>query len=116
MSIDYNNIVVTGRLTQDPKSIGKGETTVAALSLASNYLDKIDGEYKEAVSFFDVLAFGKTADFVLQYLTKGAAVLVAGKVSLRKYESNGKEGSTLQIRADAVQALGPKKATEAAPF
>ncbi|MBO6102279.1 MAG: single-stranded DNA-binding protein [Opitutales bacterium] len=87
--MDYNRVIIGGRLTSAPdqKATQDGEA-VALFSLAVNRKDK-NGQ--ETADFFDCVAYGKTADAICAYLGKGRAALVEGRLRQRRWETDGGE-------------------------
>lgn len=84
----YNKVILCGNLTRDPelKYTPKG-TAIARLGLAVNRKWKSEsGESKEEVTFVDVDAFGKQAETLAQYLSKGRAILLEGRLRLDQWE------------------------------
>lgn len=97
-----NSVTLIGRLVADPQhrqtQTGKG---VANLRLA---VDR-KGREKES-DFFDVTAWGQTADFVCTYLNKGRLVAVQGRLQVRTYtDKENNERKAFEIVADSVQPL-----------
>lgn len=102
--------MIAGNLTRAPELRSVGATSVAQFGLAMNskYKGK-DGEMKEDVTFVDVEAWGKTAELVAQYLEKGSACFVEGRLKLESWEDKeGKKRSRLKVVADNVQFLSSK--------
>lgn len=104
--LELNKVMLVGRLTRDPEvsSVGSG-TALAKLGIAVNrrWKDK-SGEYQEEVSFIDVTAWGKTADFCGAYLTKGKGVYVEGRLKMDAWEaSDGTKRNKLTVTAERVQ-------------
>lgn len=85
---DLNSVQLTGRLTRDPDSYRTQEgKSVARFTLAVNSYQK------EKADFINCCAFGKTADVITQYLSKGRRVCVTG--SLRTGQYTNKQGATV---------------------
>ena len=105
-----NKAIIIGNLTRDPelKSLSSG-TQVVNLGVATNrvWKDK-DGAKKEAVEFHNVVAFGRTAETIAQYLKKGSSILVEGRLQTQSWESDGVKKYRTEIIAETVQ-FGPKK-------
>lgn len=100
MAID-NTITISGNLTRDPelKFLGSG-TAVADLSVAVNRKDK-DGN--ESTSFIDVTAWQTLAENVAESLTRGARVIVTGRLEQQTWEDkDGGKRSKLVLIADDV--------------
>jgi single-strand DNA-binding protein len=106
MSYDINSAVLIGRLTKDPETRTAGQTIVCDITIAVG--GKPDKSGKDNASFFDVTAWGKLADFIGQYLTKGARVCISGRLEQQRWEKDGQKRSKIIIVADRVQALDGK--------
>jgi single-strand DNA-binding protein len=103
-----NKVMLTGRLTRDPElRYTPSGTAVASFSVASsrNYKGQ-DGEWKQTVTYVNVVAWTKLAVLVNEYLKKGSAVYVEGSLNSRSWETeDGQKRSVLEIRAQTVQFL-----------
>ncbi len=114
----FNRVVLVGNLTRDPelRQIPSG-ASVADLGLATNerYRNR-DGETAETTCFVDVVAWGKQAESCNQYLSKGAPVLIEGRLQLDQWKTNeGQNRSKLRVKADRVRFLGKAPATAGTP-
>jgi single-strand DNA-binding protein len=77
---------------------------MAKFAIAVDRRFKREGE--PTADFFNVVAFGKTADFVGNYLTKGRLVAVTGNIQIRKYvDKDGNNRDAVEIMADSVNGL-----------
>lgn len=92
-----NRIEITARLTKDPEIIfGKNGKAVAKFSVAENVYDKREKVTKP--QYFNVIAFGKTAELIGDTLNKGNKIHIGGNVELRQYEKeDGTKGIWVQI-------------------
>lgn len=115
-----NLVILIGHLTHDPEtktvtSQTSVTTTIANFSIAINTKWKTkDGEEKEEVDYYRIVAFNKLAETVEKYLKKGRKVYVRGHLSTSKYTT--KEGQTrtsTEIIADDINMLDSLKETEA---
>ena len=72
-----------------------------------NFSIAVQDDYnKDTTYWFNVQAWGKTADFVEAYLTKGRKVAVSGRLTQRKYETkDGQKRDAYEIVADKVYGL-----------
>ncbi len=114
----YNRVIMMGNLTRDPeyKQLASGQS-VCRLGLASNrqFKNRQSGQLVQEVCFVDVDVWGAQADSCHQYLQKGRAVLVEGRLKLDSWEDNdGQRRSKHSIVADRVTFLA--SATEDASF
>lgn len=104
-----NQVFIMGNISTDLnlKRVSN-ELAVNEFSVAVNSKKKVDGEYKEKVSFFQVVTFGKTAENCAQYLSKGSKVLIHGELEQQRWEKDGKNHSTVKVIANIVTFLDPK--------
>jgi single-strand DNA-binding protein len=105
---DLNRVFMVGRLTKDPelRQTTNG-TSVANFTIALNRRYKsATGEWKDEATYAGVVAWQKLAELCKQYLAKGRAVLVEGKLQNRNWETeDGQKRSTIEIRADRIEFL-----------
>lgn len=110
-----NKVILIGNLTRDPeiKYIPSG-TAVCEFSIAINetWKDK-SGVKKESVTFVNVKAWGKPAEFVGEYLRKGASVFIDGKLTVESWDdkATGQKRQKMLVTAERVQGLGGKRDT-----
>ena len=87
-----NKVVIIGRFTRDPEikyTTGENATATARFSLAVNRRFKNkEGNYD--ADFINCVAFGKTAEFIEKYFTKGMAIGITGRIQTGSYTN--KEG------------------------
>ena len=87
-----NKVIIIGRFTRDPEikySTGENATATARFSLAVNRRFKNkEGNYD--ADFINCVAFGKTAEFIEKYFTKGMAIGITGRIQTGSYTN--KEG------------------------
>lgn len=106
---DLNRVVLIGRLTRDAELVNVGQTVKADLSIAVNRSKKqADGSWTDETSFFDFTLWGKTAEGLKPYLTKGKQIAVEGHLKQDRWEKDGQKFSKIVIIADNVQLLGGK--------
>jgi len=91
-------VVLTGRLTKEPKQSNWQGTTVVSFSMAVNTTKKEGDKY--IADFYNVSVWGKTGEFILPRIAKGSLVEVIGDLALQNYkDSNGQERQSLSVRA-----------------
>ena len=87
-----NKVIIIGRFTRDPEikyTTGENATATARFSLAVNRRFKNkEGNYD--ADFINCVAFGKTAEFIEKYFTKGMAIGITGRIQTGSYTN--KEG------------------------
>lgn len=108
MGLTINTVILGGHLTRDPEVRRIGEQAVANFGIAMNHRSKgPSGEPKETVVFVDLEAWGRTAELVGQYLTKGSACVIEGRLKLDSWQDqDGKNRSKLKVVAEKVQFVG----------
>ena len=114
MANDMNSVNLTGRLTRDAEL--KFLNTGMAVSKFSIAVNRYGGKDKpEEVSFFDVTLWGKAAEAVSQYLTKGKKVGISGEIKQERWEQDGQARSKVAITANNVYLLESKESSEQRP-
>jgi len=115
-----NKVILVGRLGQKPElKYTASQMAVINLSVATTESRKDrDGNYKDETEWSRVVVFGKTAEFVANYLDKGALVYVEGRLQTRSWENKeGVKVTTTEVMANAVTSLGsaPKRDDSGTP-
>lgn len=106
----------TGKAPES-KTFGEGDkaTEFVNFSVAVKQYNKADPK-KPLTMWVNVQTHGdKLNKLVKDYVLKGSLVAVRGELNVRQYESNGKNGVSIDLRADDVVVLGGKKDGEQAP-
>lgn len=103
---DFNRVILIGRLTRDPeKSYTTTGTAVTKFGFATN---NGFGENKKTV-FVEITTWGKQAEFVTTYFTKGKEILIEGRLDFDSWESKeGEKRSKLYVTAERVSFSGSK--------
>ncbi len=99
MAKGFNKVILMGNLTRDPetKSTTSGQS-VTNFSLAVNRTWRdASGAQQEAVSYIDCVAWGKAGEIIAQYLGKGRAVLVSGRLDQRSWEDKETGGKRSKV-------------------
>ncbi len=100
-----NSVVLVGRLTRDPDvRYSQDQRAVARFTLAVDRPVRSGGE-KQA-DFPSIVCFGKTAELVEQYVSKGRRVAVSGRIQTGSYTNkDGQKVYTTDVVADRVEFL-----------
>ena len=116
MANDINQVVIIGRLTRDLGSDPNGRDfqytqsgmCIAKFSIAVNHSTKgQNGQYIEEADFFNVTLFGKLAEGLKPYMTKGKQVCVVGHLKQDKWtDAQGQNHSAVSIIADEIELVG----------
>ncbi len=112
-----NRVYLMGNLARDVEShqTGKGFSVAEfTLAVSEKFPGQNGAEPREEVAFIPVVTFGKQADACSEYLAKGSAAHVEGKIVLEQWETEkGEKRSRIRVRADRVQFLGaPRRASQ----
>jgi single-strand DNA-binding protein len=108
--MSINRVCISGNLTRDPelKALPSG-TSVLELGVAVNDRRKNqDGEWEDYPNYVDCSLFGKRAEAVAKFLTKGQKVTIAGKLHYSSWEKDGQKRSKLSVIADDVEFMSRK--------
>ena len=114
-----NKVILVGNLGADPETrfMPNGDA-VANIRLATteSWKDKASGEKREITEWHRVVLYRKLGEIAGQYLKKGSAVYIEGRIRTRKWQDKeGQERYTTEIEANEMQMLGGKPSGESAP-
>jgi len=108
--MNLNKIFLIGNITKDIElKTTPGGNSVATFGLATNRRWKgKDGQQQEQATFHNIVAWGKTAEVISQYCTKGSLLMIEGRVDNRTYEKkDGTKGYISEVIVENFQ-FGPK--------
>ena len=101
MAGSVNKVILIGNVGKDPEVRSGGHSgNVANISLATSesWKDKNSGERKEKTEWHRVVVFGKLADLVQQYVSKGDKLYIEGKLQTRKWtDNNGQDKYSTEV-------------------
>ena len=103
-----NKVWLIGRLTADPQSstLDSGHS-YCRFSLA---VPRPAGKKDDAkTDFINIIAWDRTAEICVKYLSKGSQVAVTGSIQVGSYEKDGIRRQTFDIRAESVEFLSSPK-------
>jgi single-strand DNA-binding protein len=105
--MNINRVVLTGNLTRDPElRATPGGLSICKLGIAVNTRRKSGDQWEEKANFFRVTVFGRQAESCGNYLKKGRAVAIDGRLEWSTWEQEGQKRESIDIIADSVQFLG----------
>jgi len=115
-----NQSALSGNLTRDPeiRYLKDGTATCTfGVAVDRRWQDRASGEWAESTSFFDVVCWRELAEHVALSLTRGARVVVAGRLEQRSWSGDdGRVRSRVELVADDVGCslrFGPLEGTKA---
>ena len=105
-----NSVQLLGRLVRDPEvryTAGDNPTAVARFTVACNRKYKKDAE--QEADFISCLAFGKTAEFIERYFSKGSSIALNGRIQTGSYTNkDGAKVYTTDVVVDSLEFVGKK--------
>jgi single-strand DNA-binding protein len=116
-----NNVILMGRMTADAelKSTPNGKyVTSFSIAVERDYTQ--NGERQ--TDFLNLVAWGKTAEFITNYFGKGDMIAVRGSIQTRQYEKDGSKRTATEVLVDKASFCGgkaekkPEKADEFVPI
>ena len=113
--MSFNKIIVVGNLGRDPEMRFTPQgTPVCTFSIASNERRKTSaGEQQDITTWFRVTVWGKQAESVAKYLSKGRSVYVEGRLHMEEWtDKEGKPRYTLEVNASDVHFIDSAPSAE----
>ncbi len=110
---NLNKVFLMGNLTRDPDlRYTQGGTAVAKFGMAINRnWTSAEGEKKEEVCFVDVTAFGRQAEVICEYCSKGRPLFVEGRLQYSSWQGqDGQKRNKLEVVVEGFQFLGGRPA------
>lgn len=104
-----NNVSLVGRLVRDPEvRYTPSQVAVARFTVAVDRPFAKDGE--QGADFISCVAFGKTAEFMERFFTKGRPIGLTGRIQTGSYTNkDGAKVYTTDVVADRVEFVGNKE-------
>lgn len=108
MSSGVNKVILVGNLGKDPEvRFVQSGNAVCNLRLAVTERRKDGDNWKDHTEWMDVVVWGKTAENVGQYCSKGKQLYVEGRIQTREYEDkDGNKRKATEVVASQVLFLG----------
>ncbi|MBC8202234.1 MAG: single-stranded DNA-binding protein [Planctomycetes bacterium] len=114
----YNKVLLMGNLTRDPQlKQTPNNMSVAEIGLACNRkFNSKDGEMREEVTYVDCEAWGRTAETMAKYLSKGKPVFVEGRLKLDQWQDKeGNNRSKLRVVIESFQFIDSRGGQSSTP-
>lgn len=100
--MDYNKVILIGRLTRKPE-MRHTPSGMAVTEMRMAVNRRIGKDDKQEATYIDVNAWGKTAEFCERYFDKGSPILIEGRLTLEKWiDKQGQNRSALKVTAETV--------------
>lgn len=113
----FNKVILAGNLTRDPdlRMLPSG-MAVAKIAIAINrrYTTK-EGEQRDEVTYIEIDSFGKQAETIAKYCTKGSGILVEGRLKLDQWDdkASGERRSRLGVVLETFTFIGGRSGNAA---
>ncbi len=104
-----NSVTIQGRLVANPElRFSRDNTPFCTFTIAN------DPDFqRDHADFYDMIAFGKTAQFIVDYFTKGRMILIKGSLSTSKWtDRNGAKRTDVKISVEHAYFCDSKPATQ----
>lgn len=104
-----NKVTLIGHTGKEVEVVNFEKGMKASVTLATNdYYTNAQGDKVEETQWHNLIAFGKTAEIMQKYVTKGKEIAVEGKLTYRTYEREGQKFHVTEIRVEEIVLLGSK--------
>lgn len=114
----FNKVILLGNLTRDPElRVTPAGQSICKIAVATTrvFNDK-EGNQREETTYIDIDSFGRQAEVISQYFTKGKPILVEGRLRLDQWETNeGEKRNKLKVMLESFTFVGNKASNENNP-
>nr|DAG44418.1 MAG TPA: Single strand binding protein [Caudoviricetes sp.] len=110
--MSINRVCISGNLTRDPELRSTaGGTSVMGFGVAVNERRKNaqTGEWEDYPNFVDCTMFGKRAEALERYLSKGTKVAIEGRLHYSSWEKDGQNRSKLDVTVDEIEFMATRE-------
>lgn len=101
MAKGFNKVILMGNLTRDPetRTTTTGQSVTSFTIAVNRTWRNQNGEPQESVSYIDCVAWGKPGEIIAQYVSRGRALLVSGRLEQRSWEDkeSGQKRSKVEV-------------------
>lgn len=115
--MSINRVIISGNLTRSPElRATSGGTAVLDFGVAVNERRKNpqSGEWEDRANFVDCAMFGKRAEAVEKFLSKGQKVAIEGKLRYSQWEKDGQKRSKLSVIVDELEFMSRREGAQGA--
>ena len=116
--MSINKVMISGNLTRDAElRTTQSGTNILSVGVAVNdrRRNAQTGEWEDYANFVDCTLFGRRAEALQQYLTKGTKVAIEGRLHYSSWEdrNTGQRRSKLDVTIDELEFMSPRNSTGA---
>ncbi|PIE23479.1 MAG: single-stranded DNA-binding protein [Planctomycetota bacterium] len=104
----FNKVILMGNLTRDPEMRStQGGTQICKFGIATNRKFRTQaGEQREEVCYVDVTAFGRQAELINQYMSRGRPIFLEGRLQFSSWETqDGQKRNKLEVVVENFQFM-----------
>jgi len=118
MSKSINSVALLGNVGRNPETKTLPSGTVAStfsLATTERYKDK-DGEWQDVSEWHNIVSYGKVAEVIRDYVSKGSKLYLQGRLTTRSWEKDGQKHYRTEVVVNEIVLLdgkGEKKQTQA---
>lgn len=110
---DTNVVVIKGNLVRDMELKYTAQGTAIGIGAVANNSGYSSGDgWKEHTNFVDFTMFGKRAESVAKYLTKGTPVIITGELQQDRWEKDGQKRSKIKVKVTDLSFAGSRPSGE----
>ncbi len=105
--MSINRVTISGNLTRDAE-LRQTASGMAVLGFSVAVNDRVkgeDGQWTDRPNFIDCTMFGKRADAVSRFLSKGSKVAIEGKLRWSQWERDGQKRSKIEVVVDEIEFM-----------
>ena len=108
--MSLNKVLLIGNLGSDPEvRYTPSAKPITSFRIATNRRYKIEGEVREEVEWFSVVAFGRLAEICSEFLKKGRSVFIEGRMRTRTWvDAQGAKHWRTEVIAESLQMIGKR--------
>ena len=107
---DINRVILVGRLVKDAElKFTSASTPVTRFSVAVNRSRKNGDQWEEEVSYIDIVLWGRSAESISKFLTKGKQVAVEGELRQNRWEQDGQQLEAVMHSHRVSLAILPRR-------
>lgn len=116
MSNGFARLTAIGNMGKDPEVRFSNETAIANFSIGCTERVKVKGEWTDVTEWVRCVAFGKTAEAIGQFMSKGSRLFVDGRLTTREWtDKEGNKRWSTEVICNQVIFLDGKKDGAAKP-
>lgn len=107
---NFNKVILLGNLTRDPElRVTPKGTSVCQFGMAVNRVYRSGDDTQEETTFVDLEAWGKQAEIISKYVSKGNPLFIEGRLKFDSWESKeGEKRSKLKVIVENMQLMGSR--------